>query len=164
MPARTAQQRQLASAIAAARTFLGEAEAVYQRRPHALSAPMRSALLVDQFIRQYRPTITTEEQEVFLALALNAKHAVTKVIEVAKGTLASVDVHPREVFRPLVLAAAAATIVLHNHPSGSPEPSADDLALTARLRDAGALVGIPVLDHLVLGSDSFVSLADRGLL
>jgi hypothetical protein len=84
MPARTAQQRQLASAIAAARTFLGEAEAVYQRRPHALSAPMRSALLVDQFIRQYRPTIATEEQEVFLALALNAKHAVTKVIEVAR--------------------------------------------------------------------------------
>jgi DNA repair protein RadC len=83
---------------------------------------------------------------------------------VARGTLASVDVHPREVFRRLIVDAAAAAFIVHNHPSGDPEPSADDLALTARLRDVGQLVGIPILDHVVIGSDGFVSLADRGLI
>jgi DNA repair protein RadC len=164
MPPRTVQHLQLARAVAAARTFLAEAVPVYQQRPKALSPRLRSAGQVDEFIRSYRPTIATEDQEVFLALVLNSKHAVTKVVEVAKGTLGSVDVHPREVFRPLLCAAAAATIVVHPHPSGDPEPSPDDLALTARLRDVGLLVGVPVLDHLILGGDSYVSLADRGLL
>jgi DNA repair protein RadC len=164
MPPRRTQPHQLAEVIAAARTFLGEAEAVYCQRPRALSEPLRSAERVDAFIRRYRPTLATEEQEVFLALALNAKHAATRVVEVARGTLSSVDVHPRELFRPLVLHAAAATIVLHNHPSGTPEPSQDDLTLTARLRDVGALVGIPVLDHVIIGGAEYVSLAARGLL
>jgi DNA repair protein RadC len=163
MPART-PPHQLAKLIAAAHTFLSEASDVYQQRPRALSPRLRSAKLVYEFIREYRPTIGTEDQEVFLALALNAKHAVTKVIETARGTLASVDVHPREVFRALILHAAAAAFVIHPHPSGDPEPSSDDLALTARLRDCGHLVGIPILDHLIIGGDSYVSLADRGLL
>jgi DNA repair protein RadC len=164
MPARSPQQHLLAKAVAAARTFLAEAAPVYLTRPKALSGRIRSAGDLDQFIRSYRPTIGTEDQEVFLALAVNSKHAITKVIEVAKGTLASVDVHPREAYRELIVSGAAAVFFLHNHPSGSPEPSSDDLALTARLREVGQLVGIPVLDHLVLGAEGFVSLADRGLL
>lgn len=152
------------AALQAARQFVREAEVAYQPRPRPLSGPLRSALAVFEFLRSYRPTLATEDQECFLAVAVNAKHAVTRVIEVAKGTLGSVDVHPREAFRELILHAAAAVFFVHPHPSGDPEPSPDDLALTARLRDVGRLVGIPVLDHLIIGGESFVSLAERGLL
>jgi DNA repair protein RadC len=164
MAARPAPLLQLAKAVAAAQMFLGEAKAVYQPRPRPVSDRLRSAHQVDEFIRQQRPDLVTEPQEMFIALALNSKHCVTRLIEVARGTLGSVDVHPREVFRGLILAAAAATICVHNHPSSDPQPSQDDLALTARLRDVGQLVGIPVIDHLIIGGDDFVSMADRGLL
>jgi len=103
-------------------------------------------------------------QEAFLVLLLNSKHQVIRPVITAVGTLASVDVHPRETFREAVRHSAAAVIVAHNHPSGDAEPSGDDLALTARLRDAGNLLGIPVLDHIIVGDERFVSLADRGLL
>jgi DNA repair protein RadC len=164
MPPPATQHRQLLKAVAAARAFLSEATPVYLRRPHPLGSSIRSAAELDQFVRQHRPTIAAEDQEAFLAVAVNSKHAPIKVIEVAKGTLGSVDVHPREAFRELILHAAAATFFVHNHPSGDPEPSSDDLALTARLRDVGRLVGIPVLDHVILGGAEFVSLAERGLL
>jgi DNA repair protein RadC len=103
-------------------------------------------------------------QEVFVAVPLDAKHRPMRELRIAEGTLASVDVHPREAFRQLIRHAAAATFFVHNHPSGDPEPSADDLALTARLREVGVLVGIPVLDHVIVGAEGYVSLADRGLL
>ncbi len=70
------------------------------------------------------------------------------------------DVHPREVFRPLIRLGAAATIQVHNHPSGDPQPSPDDLALTRRLRSVGALTGIPVLDHVVVTLADYVSLEE----
>jgi DNA repair protein RadC len=164
MATRPPPQPQLARAVAAARTFLAEAAPIYLSRPEALSGRIRSAHELDQFIRSHRPTIATEDQEVFLAVALNSKHAPTRVIEVAKGTLGAVDVHPREASRELIVHAAAAVFFVHNHPSGDPEPSPDDLALSARLRDVGRLVGIPVLDHVIVGGDNYVSLADRGLL
>lgn len=163
MSTRPPPHLQLARAVAAARCFLAEAAPVYLTRPKALSGRIRSAHDLDQFIRAYRPTIATEDQEVFLAVALNSKHAPTRVIEVAKGTLGSVDVHPREAFRELILHAAAATFFVHNHPSADPEPSPDDIALTARLRDVGHLVGVPMLDHVIVGGDDYVSLADRGM-
>jgi DNA repair protein RadC len=103
-------------------------------------------------------------QEVFLVLLLDAKHRLIRRVVSAVGTLASVDVHPRETFREAVRHAAAAVIVVHNHPSGDPEPSTEDVALTKRLKDAGTLLGIPLLDHLVVCDNGFVSLADRGLL
>ena len=103
-------------------------------------------------------------REVFLALPLDAKHRPLGQIRIAEGTLASVDVHPREAFRELIRNSAAATFFVHNHPSGDPEPSPDDLALTTRLRDVGRLVGIPVLDHVIVAEEGYVSLAERGLL
>jgi DNA repair protein RadC len=111
-----------------------------------------------------RAQLAPLRQEVFLALPLDAKHRAMRQVRVAAGTLASVDVHPREAFRELIRHAAAATFFVHNHPSGDPEPSADDLALTARLREVGLLVGIPVLDHVIVAAEGYVSLADRGLL
>ena len=80
------------------------------------------------------------------------------------GLLNASLVHPREVFAPAITGAAASIIVAHNHPSGDPEPSAEDLAVTAQLMEAGCLLGIPVRDHVILGDSGYVSLAERGTL
>ena len=101
------------------------------------------------------------EQEVFCLLLLDGKHRLRRQQLITVGTLTSSIVHPREVFRPAVREAAAAVIVAHNHPSGDPEPSREDLEVTRRLCAAGELLGIPLLDHVVLGDGSFVSLRDR---
>jgi DNA repair protein RadC len=99
-------------------------------------------------------------QEVFFAIGLDVRNAVVEEVEVARGTLTSVDIHPREVFRPLIRMAAAGAVVAHNHPSGDPTPSPEDLDLTRRLREVGRVVGIPIVDHVVLGATRFTSLAD----
>ena len=99
-------------------------------------------------------------QELFFVIGVDCRHNVLEEIEVARGTLTGVDVHPREVFRPLVRMAAAAAIVAHNHPSGDPRPSVEDLELTRRLRAAGEVIGIPVLDHIVLGATSWTSIVE----
>lgn len=117
-----------------------------------------------QLYEHVRARLAPLLHEVFLALPLDSKHRPIRELRIAEGSLASVDVHPREAFRELIRHAAAATLFVHNHPSGDPEPSPDDLALTARLREVGQIVGIPVLDHVIVGSEGYVSLADRGLL
>jgi DNA repair proteins len=76
--------------------------------------------------------------------------------------LASCPIHPREVFKPAILANAAGIILLHNHPSGDPSPSQDDLLLTSRLREAGEVLGIQVVDHVILGYATYASLKERG--
>jgi len=112
--------------------------------------------------RMLAPVLSHEPVEVFVALLLSGKHRVTGYAEVSRGTLTSSLVHPREVFGPALRESAAAVIVAHNHPSGDPEPSAEDLAVTERLRDAGRLLGVPLLDHLILGADeAFVSMRGR---
>lgn len=111
-----------------------------------------------------QPMIGQLSQEVFLSIGLDAKHRVLSIKQVAQGGVTSVEVHPRDVFTPLVRLSAAACIVAHNHPSGDPEPSDEDRHLTMRLRRAAELLEIPLLDHLIVSADSFVSMADRGLL
>ena len=101
--------------------------------------------------------------EEFLAILLNTKHKVIEVKTVSVGHLNGTLVHPRELFRESVRRSAAAIILAHNHPSGDPEPSSDDLALTHRLQNAGQLLGIPVLDHIIIGDNRYVSLRERGL-
>jgi DNA repair protein RadC len=81
---------------------------------------------------------------------------------VSKGTLDAALVHPRDVFREAIRRNAAAVVLVHNHPSGDPEPSRDDLELTRRLHRAGALVGIEVLDHVIVAKGGYVSLRERG--
>lgn len=95
-----------------------------------------------------------------MVLALDARNAVIDEIEVARGSLTDVEVHPREVFRPLIRQAAAAAVVAHNHPSGDPSPSASDVTFTRRLRRAGELLGIPILDHVIIGRDDYSSIAE----
>ena len=113
----------------------------------------------DVFAR-VRARLAGVPQELFLALAVDARNGLIDEVEVARGHLTSVEVHPREVFRPLIRAAAAAAVVVHNHPSGDPTPSSEDLVLTRRLRAVGELVGIPILDHVIVAGDQFRSIAE----
>ena len=99
--------------------------------------------------------------ESFFVLLLDARHRVLAVRAVSTGGLASAPVHPREVFAPAIRERAAAVVVAHNHPSGDPVPSVDDRRVTERLRQAGELVGIDVLDHVVVGRERFFSFADE---
>ena len=109
-----------------------------------------------------RPLLEAEPIEVFVSILLNGKHRVFALAEVSRGTLTTSLVHPREVFGSALRMSAAAVIVAHNHPSGDPEPSVEDIEVTRRLRDAGKLLGVPLLDHLILGENAaFTSLRDR---
>ena len=112
----------------------------------------------------YRDRFQGEKQEHFIALLLDSKHRVIKEVTVSVGTLTASIVHPREVFAPAIKERAAAILVLHNHPSGESSPSQEDLEITRRLKQTGELIGIPLLDHVVIGADSYVSLQERGIL
>ena len=101
------------------------------------------------------------DREHFLVIGLDAKHAVTGINTVSIGSLTMSIVHPREVFKPLLLMNASAVLLAHNHPSGDPTPSQEDRALTRRLKEGGELLGITVLDHVVLGGDRYYSFADH---
>lgn len=104
------------------------------------------------------------ETEEFKALLLNTKNEVLKQVTVASGGLDAALAMPRDVFRQAVREAASAVIVCHNHPSGDPEPSPEDIRITERLRDAAEIIGLRFLDHIVFGDNRWVSLQERGLL
>lgn len=106
-------------------------------------------------------SMRTLDREHFRAILLNTRHEVLGIADVSIGGLASAPVHPREVFKEAIRRSAAAVIVVHNHPSGHPEPSRDDVLITEQLRAAGRLVGIEVLDHIIIGERSFLSLRER---
>ena len=110
------------------------------------------------------PALRDLVQEEFRVLLLNAQHAVTRELLVTRGILDASVVHPREVFRAAIRAGSASLIVAHNHPSGDPTPSPEDLAITRRLCTAGALIGIDVVDHIIIGDNVYVSLKEKGLL
>lgn len=109
------------------------------------------------------PTLRDEKREHFVALLLDTRNGVLRAPTVSVGDLSSAIVHPREVFAEAIRHGAASLIVAHNHPSGDPAPSAEDVAVTRRLCEAGQLLGIEVLDHIVLGDGVYVSLKERGL-
>ena len=115
----------------------------------------------DDVYRRLRPRRAGMTQEICLLLALDARNAVLGELEIARGWLNGVDVHPREVFRPLVRMAAAAAVIVHNHPSGALEPSDADVELTRRLRAAGDVIGIPLLDHVIIADTGYRSLAEH---
>lgn len=102
--------------------------------------------------------------EEFHVLLLNTQNEVLRSMQITRGTLDASLVHPREVFRAAISEAAASVILVHNHPSGDPTPSAEDRAVTRQLRGAGTVVGISVLDHIIIGDSRFVSFAEAGLL
>ena len=122
---------------------------------------IRSASDVYQHVRMRMRDLAHEE---FHVLLLNTQNMVLRHLEVTRGTLDASLVHPREVFRAAISEAAASVIVVHNHPSGDPTPSAEDRAVTRQLVDAGRLVGIEVLDHVVIGEGRYVSFVEAGLM
>src|SRR5438552_3117959 len=121
-----------------------------------LTTPQEAARVLAQYVGE-------SDREQFVVALLTVRHRLIGLHTVSVGCLTSSLVHPREVFKPALLASAAALVVAHNHPSGDPEPSAEDIALTRRLVSAGTLLGIEVLDHAILGADGrHVSLKERG--
>ena len=132
-----------------------------------LSAPLSTGMRISSsadLFRHYAPRCRDLRHEVFKVVLLDAKHAIIRDAVVSEGSLTLSIVHPREVFSLAVRESAAAVIFLHNHPSGDPEPSEEDRALTARLVAVGDMLGIRVLDHLILGDGRYVSFADMGWL
>ena len=111
-----------------------------------------------------RPQLLDKQKEHFLALLLDNRHHLIRISPIAVGSLSATLVHPRELFKEAIVASAAAVIVAHNHPSGDPEPSEHDVQITTRLMEAGALLGIEVLDHLILATGGTVSLRAAGIM
>ena len=104
----------------------------------------------------------TKEQ--FRGLYLNTRNKLIHDEVISLGSLNLSVVHPREVFRPAIEYGAAAIILAHNHPSGEPEPSAEDIKVTKQILEVGKIMEIEVLDHLIIGNDSFVSLKEKGII
>jgi len=101
------------------------------------------------------------DAEEFCIVTLDTKHRPIRIVRITRGTLTASLVHPREVFRPAIVDCAGAIFLVHNHPSGDPTPSPEDRAVTRRLKDVSALIGIQILDHLVIG-DTVLSMAEHG--
>jgi DNA repair protein RadC len=114
--------------------------------------------------RRYHGRLCGLRQEVFLVVGLNNKNEVLTEQVVAMGTVDECRVAPREVFRPMILEAVARALLIHNHPSGDPSPSPEDISLTRRISEVGNLLGVPVLDHLIIGANRYASLRDMGLM
>ncbi len=106
--------------------------------------------------------MATWDRERFLTLLLDNKHTLIGVEEVSVGSLTSSIVHPREVFKAIILANAAAFMMAHNHPSGDPTPSREDLEITRRLREIAEVLGVRCLDHIVIGAGRYVSFVNDG--
>jgi DNA repair protein RadC len=133
----------------------------------ATAAPLSSGQRLtssQEVFRHYRPLMRGLQREVFKAVLLDGKNAIIKDVTVSQGSLTLSVVHPREAFIPAIRESAAAVIFVHNHPSGDPEASPEDRALTERLASVGELVGIRVLDHVIIGDRHYVSFADEGWL
>ncbi|MBI3785560.1 MAG: DNA repair protein RadC [Deltaproteobacteria bacterium] len=110
----------------------------------------------------FRETLAVEMHEHFYAVMLDNKHRKIREVLVSKGSLTSSIVHPRDVFAQVVRHSAAAIVFVHNHPSGDPTPSREDIEITRRLRDVGEIIGVRVLDHIIIGKGRYVSFVDDG--
>ncbi len=110
----------------------------------------------------FRERFHGAQQEEFWTASLDAKNKLLKDSQITKGTLMGSLVHPREVFHLAIRESAAGIIILHNHPSGDPQPSAEDRKVTAQIAEAGKVLGIPLLDHIIIGNDCYFSFKDAG--
>ncbi|TET17689.1 MAG: JAB domain-containing protein [Dehalococcoidia bacterium] len=117
----------------------------------------------DDVVGLVRGRLKGKKKEHFLALLLDTRNKLIKVAEISVGSLDSSLVHPREVFKEAISATAASVIFVHNHPSGDPTASEDDIKLTKRLAEAGKIVGIDVLDHIIISDKNYLSLKREGL-
>jgi DNA repair protein RadC len=137
------------------------AEVTRRRYRGKLPKPVRGP---DDVVTLLGRRLQDEAREHFLVVLLNARHEAMAVETVSVGSLNFSIVHPREVFRPAVMGAAASIVLAHNHPSGDPEPSEEDILITKRLVAAGELLGIGVVDHVIVARRGAVSLRARVLM
>lgn len=123
--------------------------------------PLRSS---EEVYRHFRGALEKERREIFYVVLLTNKNRKIREVKISEGSLTASLVHPREVYNPVIRESAAAVIFVHNHPSGDPAPSPEDLEITRRLKEVGEVMGIRVLDHVVIGRDRYFSFSDRGIL
>ncbi|RNB90211.1 DNA repair protein RadC [Brevibacillus nitrificans] len=132
-------------------------------RESSLLYPQRRIRMAKDVVGLFQSFLQESDREIFFLLALNVKNEPTAIHTVSVGSLDSTIVHPREVFKVAILSNSASVIVAHLHPSGDPTPSQPDLDVTKRLQEAGELLGIPVLDHIIVGTEgAYVSLKEGG--
>ncbi|MGO4734270.1 JAB domain-containing protein [Paenibacillus sp. 2KB_22] len=122
-----------------------------------IKTPEDAVFILKKFLNAY-------DREVFCIMTLDTKNQPNAVHIVSCGTLNNTIVHPRETFKLAILSNAASIIACHNHPSGDPSPSSEDIDVTKRLCDAGVILGIELLDHIILGDNNYVSLKAKGLM
>ena len=115
----------------------------------------------EDVVKRYIPLMRNIKKEIFKIVLLDSKNKILKDIMISQGSLTSSLVHPREVLNPAIKESAASIILIHNHPSGDPLPSQDDIEITQRLRQAGDIVGVKVLDHIIIGETSHFSFVDQ---
>ncbi len=142
---------QVKAALEIGRRFLGES---IQRGSQFLSA--------NEVFQYYKQKIGNINKEVFHCAMLDAKNRVIKDCRISEGTLTNSLIHPREAFRDAIKESAVSVIFVHNHPSGDPEPSREDIIITEKLVNAGSIVGIKVLDHIIIGDNQFTSMMEKG--
>lgn len=139
---------------------VGEIARRYGQHRLARGTPLRTSAEV---YRHCGERLAALRKEQFHVILLDGKNRPLKDVRVSEGTLTASLVHPREVFVPVIEESAAAIILVHNHPSGDPTPSAEDVAITRRLREVGEIMGVRVLDHVIIGHGRYVSFSDEGL-
>jgi DNA repair protein RadC len=115
-------------------------------------------------VKAIRASIKDKAKEHFKLILLNPRNKIIRISTISIGTLNASLVHPREVFQDAIVHSAASVVLAHNHPSGDPEPSEDDIKITKKLVESGKILGIDVIDHIVVGKNSFLSFKERGLI
>jgi DNA repair protein RadC len=130
-------------------------------QPWENGQPLRSS---EDVFHHFRDILEKEKREFFYVVLLNNKNRKLRDVKISEGSLTAALVHPREVYNPVIRESAAAVIFVHNHPSGDPAPSAEDIEITRRLKEVGEVMGVRVLDHIVIGHDRYFSFSDKGIL
>ncbi len=133
-----------------------EIEYTYDKRPKISS--------MDDVVNAAKPMITDPNKEFFIALYLNTKNGILKQEVISVGSLNANIVHPREIFKTACMISASSIIVAHNHPSGDPSPSREDIDLTKKLVESGKMIGIEILDHVIIGYDKNYGFRESGVL
>ena len=118
----------------------------------------------EDVVKLFQPEMSNLKREIFRVLLLDSANHLLRYEDVTEGLLNSSQAHPREVFKPAIVEPAASIILMHNHPSGNPEPSIEDLQITKQMVEAGKIIGIPVHDHIIIAGKLHTSFAERGLL
>lgn len=144
-------------------SFARELQVTYKGQPYKFPGRVTTSRHVDKFCRS-RLKLNDRPEEHFYALLLNAKNAITGWSLVSKGSIMSCPVIPQDAFRSALLTAAVGVIFVHNHPSGEPTPSPDDIALTEKLCSVGKILGVRLVDHVIIGEPEYFSFLDAGLL